>query len=145
MARAKGRVGRSSKSPPFLESSLEFAKPGMFTPEGRLLQVEWARKCPSGGNLTVAMKTMDGLLLAKGKASVKPEFGSEIPSVRHVAPSLAFVATGNIGDMFHVHDVLTSEGIQTFRDAARRIRGILHEHAVSTVKPPVALCSPRRV
>jgi 20S proteasome alpha/beta subunit len=41
--------------------------------------------------------------------------------------------------MFHVHDVLSSEDIQTFRDAARRIRGILHEHAVSTVKRPLAL------
>jgi 20S proteasome alpha/beta subunit len=139
MARAKSRVGTPSKSPLLPEGSLEFAKPGMFTPEGRLLQVEWARKCPSGGSLAVAMKTADGLLLPKGKASVKPELGNEFPSVWHVAPSLAFVATGNKGDMFHVHDVLTSEDIQTFRDAARRIRGILHEHAVSTVKRPLAL------
>ena len=139
MARARPRVGTPSKYPPLPEGSLEFAKPGVFTPEGRLLQVEWARKCPSGGNLAVAMKTTSGLLLAKGKASVKPELGSQIPWVWHVAPSLAFVATGNIGDMFHVHDVLTSENIQTFRDAARRIRGILHEHAVSTVKRPLAL------
>ena len=56
-----------------------------------------------------------------------------------VAQSLAFVATGNKGDMFHVHDMLTSQDTQTFRDAARRIRGILHEHAVSTVKRPLAL------
>jgi proteasome alpha subunit len=137
MARTKPRVGTSSPQLP--ERSLEFARPGMFSPDGRLFQVEWARKCPSGGNLAVAMKTTDGLLLAKGKASVKPELGSEFPSVWHVAPSLAFVATGNKGDMFHVHDVLTSEDIQTFRDAARRIRGILHEHAVSTVKRPLAL------
>lgn len=89
--------------------------------------------------MAVAMKTTDGLLLAKGKASVKPELGCEIPWVWHVAQSVAFVATGNRGDMFHVHDVLTSEDIQTFRDAARRIRGILHEHAVSTVKRPLAL------
>jgi proteasome alpha subunit len=139
MARTKPRIETPSKYPPLPESSMEFAKPGMFTPEGRLPQVEWARKCPSGGNLAVAMKTTDGLLLAKGKASVNPELGSEIPSVWHVAQSLAFVATGNRGDMFHVHDVLTSEDIQTFRDAARRIRGILHEHAVSTVKRPLAL------
>ncbi|MGA2766932.1 MAG: hypothetical protein ABSF24_01270 [Candidatus Bathyarchaeia archaeon] len=101
--------------------------------------MEWARKCPSGGNLAIAMKTTDGLLIAKGKASVKPGLRSEIPSVWHVAQSLAFVATGNKGDMFHVHDVLTSEDIQTFRDAAHRIRGILHEHAVSTVNRPLAL------
>jgi proteasome alpha subunit len=111
----------------------------MFAPDGRLLQVEWARKCPSGGNLAVAMKTSDGLLLAKGKPSAKSELGREIPSVWHIAQSLAFVATGNIGDMFHVHDVLTSEDTKTFSDAARRIRGILHEHAVSTVKRPLAL------
>ena len=139
MARAKPRIGTPSKYPPLPESSLEFAKPGMFTAEGRLLQVEWARKCPSGGNLAVAMKTTDGLLLAKGKASVKPELRREIPSVWHVAQSLAFVATGNKGDMFHVYDMLTSQDTQTFRDAARRIRGILHEHAVSTVKRPLAL------
>jgi proteasome alpha subunit len=139
MARAKPRVETPSKYPPLPENSSEFAKPGMFTPEGRLLQLEWARKCPSGGNLAVAMKTTDGLLLAKEKASVKPELGNEIPSVWHVAQSLAFVATGNKGDMFHVHDVLTGEGIQTFRDAAHRIRGILHEDAVSTVKRPLAL------
>jgi proteasome alpha subunit len=139
MARARQRTGKPSKYPPLPESSLEFAKPGMFTPEGRLLQVEWARKCPSGGNLAVAMKTTDGLLLAKGKSSVKPELRSGIPSVWHVAQSLAFVATGNIGDMFHVYDVLTTEDTQTFRDAARMIRGILHEHAVSTVKRPLAL------
>ena len=77
--------------------------------------------------------------MAKGKASVKPELGSQIPWVWHVAQSVAFVATANIGDMFHVHDVITSEDIQTFRDAARRIRAILHEHAVSTVKRPLAL------
>jgi proteasome alpha subunit len=139
MARARQHTGTPSKNPPLPESSLEFAKPGMFTPEGRLLQVEWARKCPSGGNLAVAMKTTDGLLLAKGKSSVKPELGSGIPSVWHVAQSLAFVATGNLGDMFHVYDMLTNEDTQTFRDAARRIRGILHKHAVSTVKRPLAL------
>ena len=139
MARAKARIRTPSKYPPLPENSLEFAKPGMFTPEGRLLQVEWARKCPSGGNLAVAMKTSDGLLLAKGKASMKPELGSGIPSIWHVAQSLAFVATGNIGDMFYVHDILASEHTQTFRNAARRIRGILHEHAVSTIKRPLAL------
>jgi len=139
MARARQRIGTPSKSPPLPKSSLEFAKPGMFTPEGRLLQIEWARKCPSGGHLAVAMKTTDGLFLVKGKSSVKPELGSVIPSVWHVAQSLAFVATGNIGDMFHVHDMLTSEDTHTFRDAARRIRSILHEHAVSTVKRPLAL------
>ncbi|MDH7478005.1 MAG: hypothetical protein QHH17_06470 [Candidatus Bathyarchaeota archaeon] len=139
MARAKPHTGTPSKYPSLPKSSLEFAKPGMFTPEGRLLQVEWARKCPSGGNLAVAMKTSDGLLLAKGKASVKAELGRRIPCIWHVAQSLAFVATGNIGDMFYVHDMLTSKNTQTFRDAARRIRGILHEHAVSTVKRPLAL------
>jgi proteasome alpha subunit len=139
MGRARQRTGTPSKYPPLPESSLEFAKPGMFTPEGRLLQVEWARKCPSGGNLAVAMKTTDGVLLAKGKSSVKPELESGIPSIWHLAQSLAFVATGNRGDMFHVHDMLTREDTQTFRDAARRIRGILHEHAVSTVKRPLGL------
>jgi proteasome alpha subunit len=140
MARAKPRIGTPSKYPPLPESSMEFGKPGMFTPEGRLLQVEWARKCPSGGNLAVAMKTSDGLLLAKGKASVKTELGrEEFPRFWHVAQSLAFVATGNLGDMFYVHDMLTSEDTQAFSDAACRIRGILHEHAVSTVKRPLAL------
>jgi proteasome alpha subunit len=139
MAKAKPRIGTRSKYPPLPEGSMDFAKPGMFTPEGRLLQVEWARKCPSGGNLAVAMKTLDGLILAKGKGSLRTELGRGIPWVWHVAKSLAFVATGNIGDMFHIHDLLTSEDTQTFRDAARRIRGILHEHAVSTVKRPLAL------
>jgi 20S proteasome alpha/beta subunit len=41
--------------------------------------------------------------------------------------------------MFYVHDLLASEGTRTFRDAARRIRSILHEHSVSTVKRPLAL------
>ena len=139
MARTKPRIGTPSKHSQLPEGSLEFAKPGMFTPEGRLLQVEWARKCPSGGNLAVAMKTSDGLLLTKGEASAKTELGREIPSIWHVAQSLAFVATGNLGDMFYVHDTLTSEDTQTFKDASRRIRGILHEHAVSTVKRPLAL------
>jgi proteasome alpha subunit len=139
MTKAEPRVGTPSKHPQLSERSLKFAKPGMFTPEGRLLQVEWARKCPSGGNLAVAMKTTDGLLLAKGKASMKTELRSEIPCVWHVAQSVAFVATGNVGDMFHVHDMLTSEDTQTFKDAARRIRGILHEHAVSTAERPLAL------
>jgi len=139
MGRTKSRTGTPSKYPPRPEGSMDFAKPGMFTPEGRLLQVEWARKCPSGGNLAVAMKTLDGLILAKGKGSVKTELGRGIPSVWHVAQSVAFVATGNKGDMFHVHDMLTSQDTQTFRDAARRIRGIIHEHAVSTVKRPLAL------
>jgi proteasome alpha subunit len=139
MVRVKPRVRTPSKYPSLPKSSLEFAKPGMFTPEGRLLQVEWARKCPSGGDLAVAMKTSEGLLLAKGRTSVKTELGRGIPLIWHVAKSLAFVATGNIGDMFHIHDVLTNEDTQTFMDAARRIRGILHEHAVSTVKRPLGL------
>jgi 20S proteasome alpha/beta subunit len=139
MGRTKSRIGIPSKYPPLPEGSMNFAKPGMFTPEGRLLQVEWARKCPSGGNLAVAMKTLDGLILAKGKGSLKTELGRGIPSIWHLAQSLAFVATGNIGDMFHVHDMLTSLDTRTFSDAARRIRSILHEHAVSTVKRPLAL------
>jgi proteasome alpha subunit len=139
MGRTKSRIGKPSEYPSLPEGSMDFAKPGMFTPEGRLLQVEWARKCPSGGNLAVAMKTLDGLILAKGKAPVETELERGIPSVWHVAQSLAFVATGNKGDMFHVYDMLTSQKTQTFSDAARRIRGILHEHAVSTVKRPLAL------
>jgi proteasome alpha subunit len=139
MAKAKSRTETLSKYAALSESSLEFGKPGMFTPEGRILQVEWARKCPSGGNLAVAMKTSDGLLLAKGKTSVGTGLRKGVPSIWHVTQSLAFVATGNIGDMYHIHDLLMSEDTRTFRDAARRTRGILHEHSVSMNKRPLAL------
>jgi 20S proteasome alpha/beta subunit len=139
MTRAKTGVGTASKKPSFPKSSMEFGKPGMFTPEGRLLQVEWARRCPSGGYLAIAMKTSDGLLLAKGRQSIENEPERGFPPFWHLGQSLAFVATGNLGDMFFIHDTLTSESINTFRDASRRIRGILHEHAVSTVKRPLSL------
>jgi len=139
MVKRRRRIRQPSEDSQLPESSLEFARPGMFTPEGRILQVEWARKCPSEGNLAVAMKTSDGLLLAKGKSPARSELERGIPWVWHIAPSLAFVATGNVGDMFHVHDTLVSEDTRTFRDAARKIRGVLHEHSVSTVKRPLAL------
>jgi 20S proteasome alpha/beta subunit len=139
MARAKTRSGRTCKKPLLPSGSIEFGKPGFFTPEGRLLQVEWARKCPQGGNLAVAMKTSDGLLLAKGKPSEKTELGSTFPWIWYLAKSLAFVATGNKGDMFYIHDTLANEGVNTFTDASRRIRGILHEHAASVIKRPLSL------
>jgi 20S proteasome alpha/beta subunit len=121
------------------EGSWKFAKPGMFTPEGRLLQVEWARKCPSGAYLALAMKTSDGLFLAKEKGSAKSKLEGEFPLIWRLGKSLGFVANGNKGDMFHIYDTLTTEGVSTFKDASRRIRGILHEHAVSTIKRPLSL------
>jgi proteasome alpha subunit len=139
MVKTKPRKESLSKHPHLPETSLNLATPGTFTPEGRLLQVEWARKCPSGGNLAVVMKTTDGLLLAKGKPALETELGDRIPSIWHVAQSLAFVATGNLGDTFFVHDLLTSEDTRTFMDAARKIRSVLHEHTVSTTKRPLAL------
>ena len=134
------RLGKEErKKASICQSSSEFAKSGMFSPEGRLLQIEWARKCPSGGYLAVAMKTSDGLFLAKEKVAVKSKLEGEFPVIWHLGKCLAFVATGNKGDMFHVYDTLTSEGVSTFKDASRRIRGILHEHAVSTIKRPLSL------
>jgi len=139
MARTKTGARMPSEKPSLHGDSMQFGKPGMFTPEGRLLQVEWARKCPSGGYLAVAMKTSDGLLLAKGKESIKSKLEGGFPLFWHLGQALAFVATGNKGDMFYVHDTLLSKGVNTFRDASRRIRGILHEHAVSTIKRPLSL------
>ena len=139
MARTKTESRVPSEKPFSPNDSTQFGKPGMFTPEGRLLQVEWARKCPSGGYLAVAMKTSDGLLLAKGKESDRNRLEEGFPLFWHLGQALAFVATGNKGDMFFVHDTLLSEGVNTFRDASRRIRGILHEHAVSTIKRPLSL------
>ncbi len=139
MTRAKTGVETRRKEQSLPKSSVEFGKPGMFTPEGRLLQVEWARRCPSGGYLAIAMKTQDGLLLAKGREPIKEESERGFPPFWHLGQSLAFVATGNLGDMFFIHDTLSSEGINTFGDASRRIRSILHEHAVSTVKRPLSL------
>jgi len=139
MGKTKPGIKKSTKYPKLGRTSLDFARPGMFTPEGRLLQVEWARKCPSGGNLIVAMKTSDGLLLAKGKLPVKAELERGIPLIWHITPTVAFVATGNIGDMFHVYDMLTIEHTETFTDAARKIRAVLHEYAVSTIKRPLSL------
>jgi len=139
MGKMRQRTRRAVNYPSLTEDSLNFAWPGMFTPEGRLLQVEWARKCPSGGNLAVAMKTSEGPILAKAKVPVETELERGIPLVWQITQSLAFVATGNIGDMFHIYDALTSQNKQTFGDAARTIRGILHEHAVSTAKRPLSL------
>lgn len=139
MTRIKTRSETSRKKLSLSSASMEFGKPGMFTPEGRLLQIEWARKCPSGGYLAVAMKTSDGILLTKAKASLKSKLESGFPPFWQLGKSLAFVATGNKGDMFCIHDTLSSEGVNTFRDASRRIRGILHEYAVSTIKRPLSL------
>jgi 20S proteasome alpha/beta subunit len=131
------RVGEKSVYPPL---ALEDAAtgPAHFSKGGRLLQIEYARECPQSGPLAVAMRLRSGVLLAKGKAT-KPELGFRIPLVWPISRSLAYVANGNLGDMFYLQDVLATKGPDSFDEAAHVIRGTLHDHAVRNDVRPLAL------
>ncbi len=110
----------------------------MFSPGGRLLQVEYARECPQSGPLSVAIRCRDGIVFGKAMA-VEPELGFEIPLFWPVTSKIAYVANGNLGDMFFLRDMLAQRRRTSTPDVERLIRATLHEHAVRTDVRPLAL------
>lgn len=131
------RAGQKSEYPRMPRAVMD-TRPGHFSPGGRLLQVEYARGCPESGALSVAMRFQDGVLLAKGQ-TVASELGLRVPAIWRLSRTTAYVANGNLGDMFFLHDVLSDRRSRTPAAAARTIRNLLHEHAVRTDVRPLAL------
>jgi len=113
-------------------------RPGAFSPGGRLLQIEYARECPQSGPLAVAMKFRGGVLLAKARGA-EPELGFRIPLIWKVTPAIAYVANGNLGDMFYLSDVIAERKPRSLSSVAAAVRRLLHDHAVRTDVRPLAL------
>jgi len=131
------RVGTKSTYPPLApEERLE--RSAAFSPGGRLLQVEYARECPNSGSLALAFRFRGGVLLAKGRLT-EPELGHRIPLIWRVTPATAYVANGNLGDMFHLRDVIAERKSTSMSTVGRTIRNTLHDHAVRTDVRPLAL------
>ena len=131
------RIGQRPRYP-LLAATQREERPGAFSPGGRLLQVEYARECPQSGSLALAMRFRRGVLLAKGRLT-EPELGHQIPLVWSVTPRTAYVANGNVGDMFYLRDFLSDHRSRSATSVARTIRSLLHNHAVRTDVRPLAL------
>ena len=95
------RVGEKSRYPR-LPRDKKAERPAAFSPGGRLLQIEYARECPMGGPLALAMRTRGGVVLAKAR-SAEPELGHRIPGIWNVTSRIAYVANGNLGDLYYRH------------------------------------------
>ena len=131
------RIGTKPRYAPLPPDERE-ERPGAFSPGGRLLQVEYARDCPDSGPLAVAMKFRGGVLLAKGRAW-KPELGFRIPLIWKLSSTTAYVANGNLGDMFYLFDRLARNRPLSSVKTESEVREILHDHAVRTDVRPLAL------
>ena len=131
------RIGTKPTYPPLApEERLE--RSAAFSPGGRLLQVEYARECPNSGSLALAFRFRGGVLLAKGRLT-EPELGHRIPLIWRVTPATAYIANGNLGDMFHLRDVIAERKSKSMSTVGRTIRNTLHDHAVRTDVRPLAL------
>ncbi len=86
----------------------------------------------------MALRFRGGVLVAKERAS-RPDLGFDVPRIWRVTPSVVFVANGNLGDMFHLADLLQSRKPKSFVAAASIIRAELHEHVVRLDLRPLAL------
>ncbi|TLZ64525.1 MAG: hypothetical protein E6K13_02295 [Methanobacteriota archaeon] len=131
------RVGEKSRYPR-LPRDKKAERPAAFSPGGRLLQIEYARECPMGGPLALAMRTRGGVVLAKAR-SAEPELGHRIPGIWNVTSRIAYVANGNLGDLYYLRDVLADGRARSTSAIAKAIRRVLHEHAVRTDVRPLAI------
>ena len=84
------------------------------------------------------MKVRGGIVLAKA-ASVRPELGHRIPTFWPITRTTAYVANGNLGDMFFLRDAIADRKPRSPAAIARVIRNTLHDHAVRRDVRPLAL------
>ena len=110
----------------------------VFSPSGRLYQIEYARICPSGGPLTIGIKCKDGVILAR-KAKKPDNIGPLPKEVFEINEKIAFLATGQVIDAHILSDTLKQSKFESIEDILQIIRGMYSDRVVNRNKRPLAL------
>jgi len=70
----------------------------VFSPDGRLLQVEYAREMVKTGSTSIGLKTRDAVILAAMKISMPLAVPESYKKIYEVDNHIAFVASGSLAD-----------------------------------------------
>ena len=110
----------------------------VFSPAGRLYQIEYARICPSGGPLAIGIKCKDGVVLAR-KLKNQDNIGPLPKKAFEINNKIAFLATGQVIDAYTVSDTLKQSNFESTEDVLRIVRGIFSDRVINRNKRPLAL------
>ena len=71
----------------------------VFSPDGRILQVEYAKKAIDAGSLIVGITTKDGVILAADTYRADPLLAADsISKIEEISDELIMTSAGYIGD-----------------------------------------------
>ncbi len=77
----------------------------VFSPDGRLLQVEYARQMVKNGNTSIGLKIKDGVILAAIKKPVPLSVNESHKKIYEIDDSIAAVSAGSLADARSLVDI----------------------------------------
>ncbi len=77
----------------------------VFSPDGRLLQVEYARQMVKNGMTSIGLVTKEGVILAAAKQSMPLAVPESIKKIYEIDESIAAVSAGSLADARSLIDV----------------------------------------
>ncbi len=113
-----------------------FDSENIFSPNGRIYQIEYAREASARGGTAVGIVCEDGVLLAAQVAS-KSKLAPEYRKIQSLGDRLAVVSSGLVADGRLVTDELRAAGPKTTDDAVRTVGNALHRHTLERTQRPL--------
>ncbi|RLJ08674.1 MAG: proteasome subunit alpha [Candidatus Aenigmatarchaeota archaeon] len=77
----------------------------VFSPDGRLLQVEYARQMVKNGSTSIGIKTKDGVLLGTVKISMPLAVTESYKKIYEIDEHVALVSSGSLADARELADM----------------------------------------
>jgi proteasome alpha subunit len=104
--------------------SQDYDRQVMYSPEGRVYQIEYAREAAKKGLPSLGIVGEEAVVLAA--PSLPPEghegLGAEIPKVVQLSDEIAMVGSGLVSDFLELADAVAEEGPVSDHDAVRVLR-----------------------
>jgi 20S proteasome alpha/beta subunit len=105
----------------------------MFSPDGRIYQLEYAREASIRGKPIVGMVCKDGAILAATKAKA-PNYDEKLggfgEKVHKISNKIAIAGCGMVPDMYIFVDTMRKEQKKNAEDVLSQIRDIYREYAL---------------
>ncbi|MBI4415616.1 MAG: hypothetical protein HY557_01360 [Euryarchaeota archaeon] len=115
-----------------------FDTENIFTPNGRLYQVEYAREAGTRGLTAVGVVCEDGVLLAT-EALTRSRLATGVGKILRAGDRLAMAYSGLVADAWLVFDELKTAGPKSTDDAVRVVRTVLHRHTLDRTRRPLGV------
>lgn len=107
----------------------------IFSPNGRIYQLEYAREASKRGMTALGIVCRDGVLLA-AEVAAPSKLSPGVGKIRTLGPRLALALSGLVADGWLVWEELRAADPKTTDEAVRAVRGTFHRRTLDrNVRP----------